>query len=166
LGDVGSGILLGQEAVKAALLALDGVSEDTVLVDLVTKFFDAATPQDILAKWYTPPFEMRMVSALAGPVLNAARHDGVAHRIVERQAHQVVGYLEALDHQLGMADVYSVGIAGGLAELWLPWLTRSWEPLGHRVGITVISDPPVLGAAELARLWHSAGKRSDRHAFA
>ncbi len=166
LGDAGSGILLGQEAVKAALVALEGISEDTALVDMVTQFFDAATPNEILAKWYTPPFEMRMVSALAGPVLNAARHDGVAHRIVESQANRVVRCLEVLTHQLGVTDVYSVGIAGGLANLWLPWLTRSWEPLGHRVGITVISESPVLGAAELARLWHSAGKRSDRHAFA
>jgi N-acetylglucosamine kinase-like BadF-type ATPase len=166
LGDAGSGLLLGQEAVKAALGALDRVSEDTVLVDLVTEFFGAATVNEILAKWYTPPFEMRTVSALAGPVLNAARYDGVAHRIVERQAHRVVRYLERLTHQLGITDVYSVGVAGGLAGLWLPWLTRSWEPLGHRVGLTVISEPPALGAAELARLWHRTGKRSDRHAFA
>ncbi len=163
LGDSGSGIALGQKAVKATLAMLDGTGETTALGDLVSEYFQASTALDILTRWYTPPFEVRAISDLAQKVLQAAANDAVARALVDHEAQSVVNHYQTLTKGLGWRDRWPVGVMGGLSKWWLPWLNQYWLPLGYRTPLTLVTEKPVEGAVWLAQQWKNIGKRSDRH---
>lgn len=161
IGDVGSGIRLGQLATRAALEAMDGVGATTALVDLVQEFFGKTTPHELLSCWYDKRFEVQQVAQLAGPILDIAQTDFVARRFVEAEASGIVANLRTLGETLGWQDHWPIGITGGLAQRWMPWLEQSWHPYGHRTKLKIITERPVIGAAWLARHWTQTGRRRD-----
>ena len=161
IGDVGSGIRLGQLGTRAALEAMDGAGTPTVLVNLVQEFFKTTAPAEILSHWYDKRFEVQQVAQLAGPILDAAQKDFAARRLVEAEASGIVANLWALAVALGWKDRWAMGIAGGLADRWLPWIERSWHPYGHRTKIQTVTERPVIGATWLAKHWTETGRRRD-----
>lgn len=162
IGDVGSGIRIGQLGVRAALQALEGTGSKTVLLDLVQQFFDVTTSADILSHWYDKSFEVQKVAKLAGAVLDAADRDYVARRLVEAEARGIVNHLNALGVEMKWHDQWPVGITGGLADRWLPWVAQSWMPGGYRTAIQTVEEPPAIGATWLAQYWVQTCRRSDR----
>ncbi len=162
IGDVGSGIRLGQLGVRAALEAMEGTGSPTVLVDLVQDFFRITTPSDLLSQWYDKPFEMQYVAKLAAAVLDAADRDFVARRLVEVEARGIVNHLKALSLEMQWNDQWPIGITGGLAHRWKPWVERSWMPWGYRTAIQIVTERPVVGATWLAQYWIETCRRSDR----
>lgn len=161
IGDVGSGIRLGQLGTRAALEAMDGAGSTTVLVDLVQEFFKMTTPGDILSRWYDKRFEVQQVAKLAGPILDVAQKDFVARRLVEAEASGIVANLRALAATLDFQDQWPIGITGGLADRWMPWIERRWSPHGRRTKLQPITERPVIGAAWLAKHWTETGRRRD-----
>ncbi len=162
IGDVGSGIRLGQLGVREALKAMEGIEGSTTLVDLVQQFFGTAHPADILSQWYDKGFEVQRVAQLASGILETANWDFVARRLVEAEAHGIVAHLKALSRALNWQDQWPIGLTGGLADRWMPWIERSWIPCGYRTAIQLVSDRPVMGAAWLAQHWKETCRRSDR----
>ena len=87
LGDEGSGYHLALNGIKAALLAYDGLSESTLLVDRVMKFFDLKKMSDLIDKIYNPPAEKSVIAAFA-PQVEKAANDGdlVARQLLDNEA--------------------------------------------------------------------------------
>jgi glucosamine kinase len=87
LGDEGSGYHLALEGIKAALRAHDGLSEPTLLVDSVKKFFDLEKMSDLIDKIYNPPVEKSVIASFASEVDKAANEgDGPALGLLEKEA--------------------------------------------------------------------------------
>lgn len=87
LGDEGSGYHLALEGIKAALQAHDGLSEPTLLVDRVMKFFDLEKMSDLIDKIYNPPVEKSFIAAFAPEVDKAADEgDSASLGLLEKEA--------------------------------------------------------------------------------
>jgi len=87
LGDEGSGYHLALEGIKAALRAHDGLSEPTLLVDRVMKFFELEKMSDLIDKIYNPPVKKSFIAAFAPEVDKAAADgDSLAPGLLECEA--------------------------------------------------------------------------------
>ncbi len=157
VGDVGSGIALGRDAVEACLADLEGWGGTTRLTGAVRDWASAADPAGILNFAYDPAVDWRRVSDLAGSVFSAAADgDAAAERILTRHQTTIAQYLSTAREKAGLLDDALCGLTGGLAPLWL---TRIRESAGCR--LAVIERRPVEGAARLARRWHQQQRGRD-----
>lgn len=157
VGDVGSGIALGRDAVEAALADLEGWGVATKLTGAVGDWASAADPAGILNFAYDPAVDWRQVSDLAGAVFAAAAAgDRVAERILTRHQNTITQYMSTAREKAGLPQETLCGLAGGLAPLWLP---RIQESMGCH--LQVIERRPVEGAARLARRWHQGEGGGD-----
>ncbi len=139
-GDKGSGAWMGLEAIKAVLLASDGLGPQTQLSERIGRALDA---QGVMIVDRMAGAPSRDYAALAGLVLQAA-HDGdtIALAIVREGA----AYLDAVAEKLWQTGVSRLSLIGGLGQILLPWLSdatlaRLSEPLRQ----------PEFGAVYFAR---------------
>lgn len=154
IGDVGSGLSLGRAAVRAALADLDGWGPRTSLTPDVLRWADAKDSGGILDSAYAPERSWRRVSDLAANVFEAAdRGDEAALHIVNREADEALAHLVSVCVATGVGRDGVVGLAGGLARRWLPWLASVWQASGGGP-LHVVDREPVEGAAAMARAWH------------
>jgi len=87
LGDEGSGYHLALNGIKAALCAHDGLSESTLLIDRVMKYFDLKKMSELIDKVYNPPVEKSVIAAFAPEVDKAAGEgDVVALQLLDSEA--------------------------------------------------------------------------------
>lgn len=139
-GDQGSGAWIGLAAVKAALLAVDGLGPRTCLGDLIGRQLgvQAGMIVDKLGAAKSSDF-----AALAAFVFQAAEmNDEVAIKILREGAD----YLSAIGESLWQAEPGRMSLIGGLSERIKPWLKSSVTQ--H------LSDPisqPECGAVYFAR---------------
>lgn len=161
LEDVGSGLWLGTKAVQATLAEWDGVGPSTALSRLVAERFGMSRVDALLSWWYGPAFDARQPADLAAEVLALAATDAVAHRLAREGACRVCDLIESVTARLAGADGWPVGLAGGLAGRWRPWIEREWwsRPAGGR--IAVVQREPVAGGVLLAQRWAKEGRPSD-----
>lgn len=90
LGDEGSGYDIGLRTIKAAIYALDGRGEKTVLYDLVMKKWELQELWDIVAHLAGNPEARHEVASAAMLCAEAANHgDRVALRIYEQAAREL-----------------------------------------------------------------------------
>ncbi len=146
VGDVGSGIMLGQAAVNRVLGALEGWSAETALKDPVLAWADAHDKLTLLNHIYHPEVDWRSVSDLAAAVFRAADlGDSAAAQIIETQATLIERYFFALQQTADLPEGAPAGLAGGLAPFWLPHLEQR-----NMGSLCVVSREPGIGAARLA----------------
>lgn len=150
LGDEGSGYWIGQQALRAALRARDGLGPPTRLAEVVTGAWgcglDAA-----LARVYRHPVERNLLAGLAPLV--AAETDPEAGRILRAAAESLAGLAQALRDRLGALPVAAVGGVFGSAQV-----RRRFEEL---VGPSAPLAPPAVGAALLAAPHHVSSHRGS-----
>jgi glucosamine kinase len=159
LGDEGSGYAIGREALAAALRSVDGREERTRLLPVVLELLRLDGPRAI------PPWAGRAekgdVAALARPVLElAGAGDGVARRVVERQAEALAGHVMALAHRLGPwpGDVPVVFHGGVLRSgLYASLVDLALRRNAHRYRIQRAAADAVAGAVAYARALAAAG---------
>lgn len=162
LGDVGSGFRLGQMAVKAMLEAEDGVLPPTRLRGPVLELLGVSTREAVLECLYDPDFDFRRIVSVAGTVLRLA-HEGdvAAKRIVMEEGNAILAQIRAVARRLNWENhTGPIGIAGGLAALWLKHLAPYWLADGDNP-LVVVSRSAEEGAARLARRWVSEGRRPE-----
>ncbi|WP_406434414.1 ATPase [Streptomyces sp. NBC_01589] len=160
LGDKGSGFWLGREAVRAAVLALDGRGPwgplvGSVLEQVTPDSPDAGLPlaertrlRDAIADWaYSrPPVALARLSPLV--VAAGADGDPTARSLLDRAADELADKVGALDPRSGELLVITgglIGPEGPLAER----LAERVGPMGLRVA--AVRDG-AAGAVALARL--------------
>lgn len=159
VGDIGSGIMLGQAAVSAALGELEGWGPQTALTRPVLAWAQAENRAQLLNYIYHPDVDWRSVSDLAVEVFRAAdAGDDPASAILEDQAQLIQQYLLAAETEAEVPVDGQWGLAGGLARLWLPRLKReAVRPL------QLVEREPGLGAARLAKKYFDKGQEGISH---
>jgi N-acetylglucosamine kinase-like BadF-type ATPase len=83
LGDQGSGVWIGQEAIRAVVSGIEGWTEKTLIHDLIRRDWKLNEDWDMVTQVYREPSPFRKVASLTRQVEEAARAgDAVALRIV------------------------------------------------------------------------------------
>lgn len=155
-GDWGGGHHLGPLTLYYAARGEDGRGEPTALSAAVTGMFERATVEDVAAALHLGEIPYERIYDLT-PVLFAvaANGDRVAARVVERQAAEIVSLVRVAAGRLGLLDAeYGVVLGGSVLAARHPMLhdavVSGIHALSPRARITVLTTPPVAGAALLA----------------
>jgi N-acetylglucosamine kinase-like BadF-type ATPase len=172
-GDWGGGFDIGSMALWHALRARDGRGEPTVLADLVPAHFGMKTPRQVMEAIYFGRLREQRVVELPPIVFRAADDgDDLARSIIDRQADEVVNMAGAAIRRLRLAKVdVDVVLGGGIFRTDSPGffdrIERGLRTMAPDVRITVLSVPPVVGAALLGLdrigAGRSAGRRLREH---
>ncbi|HEX9124480.1 MAG TPA: BadF/BadG/BcrA/BcrD ATPase family protein [Actinomycetota bacterium] len=154
-GDWGGGMDIGSDALWHALRARDGRGPRTALSELVPAHFGLRTPRQVMERLYFGRMETERLAELPPVVFRAAaKGDGIARGIVDRQADEVVIMAGAAIRKLRMAALdVDVVLGGGIFRNRFPTffdrIRDGLQELCPQVGITVLTAPPIVGAAML-----------------
>lgn len=116
-GDQGSGYAIGRDALEAAFKARDGLIDQTLLTELLTKHFLKEELPDIIPIIYQADNPKKLISSLTVLVMEAVeRQDLIAKQIIERNGEELGLAISALVKQLFTqeAAVIPVVLVGGL----------------------------------------------------
>ena len=148
LGDEGSGYDLGRRALQTAARMADGrITENTVFLTEIQRFYGAETPHDLI--WAVNGDQSReKVAACAQTVFALAdRGDPTANALLEHSARELTLLIDTSRKRSG-GEAWPVVLSGGLAAPLLPRLS-------HLGDIRLLSAPPAVAAAAIAL--HRAG---------
>ncbi len=154
-GDWGGGDDLGPIALWHASRAEDGRGPATALTGAIADHFGLSTAAEVAAAAHLEPAVAARLGELAPVLFHVAREgDEVARSVVEQQGEEVALLAIAALRRLGLvASPATVVLGGGVL--------RGRDPLLHDTirdrladatplaEITVVTDPPVVGAALL-----------------
>lgn len=114
IGDEGSGYALGRDALAAVAKEWDGYGQPTLLTGLLASELHLTTQREIIS--YTYGGDKSRVAALSRLVERAGRQgDGVANRIIEKNASDMTALVGAVAKRLSM-DETQVAMLGGMLE--------------------------------------------------
>jgi glucosamine kinase len=131
LGDQGSGARLGIEAVRAALLALDELGPQTLLLDILRDHFQC---EGMLLVEHLMNAKPRDYASLTPLIFSAAEaKDAVATALIESAA----SYISDLAMKLQQHKPPRLSLMGGLAVPLTPWLDQT---------VTDLLSPPLENA--------------------
>ncbi len=140
-GDKGSGAWLGLEAIKASLLALDGLGPGTKLCDVIKLQLNATNAMSIAELMAGKPSSA--YARLARAVIETANaQDEVAVKIVQEGAK----YISDLARKLLENNPPRLSMIGGLAEPLQKWLDPDIVQL-----VKQAKQPPEIGAIYFAQ---------------
>ena len=168
-GDRGGGGWLGIEALGSAVRAREGRGPRTVLERTVPAVFGLDRPIEVTMALYGGRLAEHRLMELAPVVLEAARGgDAVALGLVDALADEVAGFAVAAIRRAGIARravpvVLGGGVARGAGALLAGRVAMRVRAVAPRAVVTILRDPPVVGAALLALDRASPG---DQHAAA
>lgn len=92
LGDFGSGFLIGQYGIQAAIQGYEGWGEETLLTQLACQEYGTQQLWDILDPIYKQPFPVKRIAAFCRMVGKAADEgDHAAICILRKAAHEIAG---------------------------------------------------------------------------
>jgi N-acetylglucosamine kinase-like BadF-type ATPase len=155
-GDWGGGMDIGHLSLWHAIRAEDGRGQKTELARLVPKHFGLKRPRNVMEAMHFGRMDEDRVAELPPLVfLAAAQGDDVARSILDRQADEVVAMAGTAIRKLRMneLDVHVVLGGGIFYNDFAPFFDRidaGLRRIAPEVRITVLSAPPVAGAALLA----------------
>jgi N-acetylglucosamine kinase-like BadF-type ATPase len=152
-GDWGGGEELGNEALWYAVRQEDGRGPSTALTALVADHFGLPTATAVTEAIHFGELPIdRLVELAPGVLATATAGDPVAVSIVDRLADEIVllavaalGRLDLLDRPA--AVVLGGGVLGSRTPVLLDRVTGRLAARAPRAQVTVVSAPPVLGAA-------------------
>lgn len=158
---------IGLAAVAAAARSEDGRSPTTVLERLVPDHFGRATPVELAREVHAGRIPWLRLGELAPLVFEAAETDDVAAEIVDRQAAEIVAFVRAAVHRLGLADQeVEVVLGGGVLQAGnarlLGGIEAGLREVGPRLVVRVASSRPIVGSALLGL--DRLGASPDAHA--
>ncbi len=154
-GDWGGGMDIGRSALWHAIRARDGRGERTALADEVSRHFGMRSPRAVMEALYFGKLRERRLMELPPIVFRAATGgDAVARAIADRQADEVVAMAGAAIRRLRLTSADpDIVLGGGLFRTtdpaFLDRIERGVSGIASRARCTVLSAPPVVGAALL-----------------
>lgn len=155
-GDWGGGLELGLAAVGAANRVEDGRGPDSVLGGLVPAYFGRSRASDVAGAVHRKELEEGRLAELAPVVLEASNNgDGVARRLVERLAQEVVDLVRASLSRLALDEPQvDVVLGGGLLQarnrVLDDLLDEGIAAIAPQARVIRPTAPPIAGAALLA----------------
>jgi N-acetylglucosamine kinase-like BadF-type ATPase len=165
-GDWGGGSEIGPTALWYAVRAEDGRGEPTALARAVPAHFRLKRPSQVMKAIHFGRLDERLLYELPPVVFRAARTgDRVAQGIVERQAEEIVIMASTAIRRLRLAgSEVEVVLGGGIFRSedrsFLNRIEHGVRAVAPAARITVLHQPPVLGAAMLALERLGAGERA------
>lgn len=157
LGDEGSGYAIALAGLRAAARAADKRDEPTGLLGAFMQKLGADSPQDLVAKVYSPEMTREGLAELASVVFDLRTTDATAERIVQVAANELAQMVATVAAQLRLpSQNYALAMAGGVLLYQLNYVDRVIAALENqpRQAIPnhwVTVDQPVRGAVALAR---------------
>ncbi len=155
-GDWGGGHDLADHALRLAVRGEDGRGAPTALSAAVAAHFSRRTVEDVSIALHLGELPMESIHSLA-PVLFAvaAAGDEVAGGLIRRQSEEVLAQHRVAASRLGLlSSAHALVLGGGVLQAQHPQLhaqvlagARAQAPA---VTVSVLSAPPVVGAALLA----------------
>ncbi len=152
-GDWGGGEELGNEALWHAVREEDGRGPATALTALVASHFNRRRATDVTEAIHFGEIDIERLVELAPGVLAAARDgDAVAATVVDRLAEEVVLMAVAALRRLDLlgrpaAVVLGGGVLASQEPVLLDAVLARLADRAPHARVTVVSAPPVLGAA-------------------
>ncbi len=157
IGDEGSGLWLGREALNAASRAADGRGAKTELLSMLLKEWDLKEPSDLIGAVYGSSSDkgvnLAQIAQVAELVFKAAdAGDDFARILLQNAVNELAQAIKACDRQLYFEKPPSLAVAGSLLLKHPPFL----QALTHRleamltIGEVVPVDDPALVAAKAA----------------
>jgi N-acetylglucosamine kinase-like BadF-type ATPase len=165
-GDWGGGSEIGPTALWYAVRAEDGRGEATALAQLVPAHFRLKRPSQVMKAIHFGRLDERRLYELPPVVFRAARKgDPVAQRIVDRQADEIVTMAGTAIRRLRLTgSEVGVVLGGGVFRSgdrsFLDHIERGVRAVAAAARITVLDEPPVVGAAMLGLERLGAGGRA------
>jgi N-acetylglucosamine kinase-like BadF-type ATPase len=155
LGDEGSGYAIGLAGLRAAMRAADGRGPETDLLAALMQKLDADSPQELIAKVYSPEMTRERLAGLATVVFDYRTTDGASRKIVESAVRDLAELVTAVASRLSLPPRgYNLAMAGGVLLHQLNYLDGVfYELIGKRAEPNqwFIVEEPVLGAVSMAR---------------
>lgn len=154
-GDWGGGGDVGAAALWHATRAEDGRGPATTLAAAVAGHFDLATATEVAIAAHLDRRMAERLGELAPLVFeHAGAGDEVARSVVVRQGEEVVAMAGAALRRLGLTDtdaavVLGGGVLRGRDPLLFQVIRDRLAKVAPAARISVVTDPPVLGAALL-----------------
>ncbi|MCR4621047.1 MAG: hypothetical protein K5663_03085 [Clostridiales bacterium] len=142
MGDQGSGVWIGLQAMRAVCRQSNGWGEKTMLMDLLSDYFGTS-----LAK-YPPPYVVKApapyaIAAKLVPLAAKAAHEGdsVALDIFRRAGENMARQLEALLARFGPTNEREIVLCGGAWKAH-PLMRESCEAYMRRIDSAFTLKPP------------------------
>jgi N-acetylglucosamine kinase-like BadF-type ATPase len=162
MGDEGSGSYIGRRALESVMMSYDYRGEPTSMMDPILRHFGVTSPPELPPVIYDDPDKaMREIAQLSKIAVRAAEEgDKVAREILKDAAKELAVAAIAVITQLRMErDEFQVAYVGGVFEgggLILDPLREEIQAFAPRAEIAPPIDPPVIGAAKMAKAMRSA----------
>ena len=166
-GDWGGGLGLGRAALWHAIRAEDGRGPQTVLREQAAAHFGRATVQDVAIAIHRGEIDEDDLAGLVPGLLAAAgAGDQVAADLVSRLADEIVTMAGTVISRLDLAGAaVPVVLGGGLLTARDPqltgWITRRMAGRAPSAQVSVVSVPPIAGAALLGLDRAGAGPAAE-----
>ncbi|MCM3655951.1 N-acetylglucosamine kinase [Agromyces mediolanus] len=165
-GDWGGGSGLGAEALWHAARHADGRGPATWLTGAMLEQLQLDSVQDLIEEVHFGRRQESSLAAVAPLVFEAARRgDAVGAALVARQAEEIVAFARACLTRLDLLGrpvpiVLGGGILAARDRLLLDPIERGIAELAPRATLTIVEDPPIVGAALLALESAGAGEKA------
>ena len=167
-GDWGGGLGLGRAALWWAIRAEDGRGPETALRAAVAAHFGLPAVRDVAVAIHQGEIGEDDLQGLAPVLLAAARAgDQVAGGLVSKLADEIVTMAGTVIGRLGLAGAaVPVVLGGGLLTARDPqltgWITRRMASRAPLARVSVVTVPPIAGAALLGLDRAGAGPAAER----
>jgi N-acetylglucosamine kinase-like BadF-type ATPase len=162
MGDEGSGSYIGRRALESVMMSYDYRGEPTSMMEPILRHFGVKSPPELPPVIYDDPDKaMREIPQLSKIAVRAAEEgDKVASGILKDAVKELAVAAIAVIEQLRMErDEFQVACVGGVfeaGELILDPLREEIQTFAPRAEIAPPIDPPVVGAAKMAKALRSA----------
>ena len=162
MGDEGSGSYIGRRALESVMMSYDYRGEPTSMMEPILRHFGVTSPPELPPVIYDDPDKaMREIAQLSKIAVRAAEEgDKVASEILKDAAKELAVAVIAVIEQLRMErDAFQVAYVGGVFEaggLILDQLREEIQSFAPRAEIAPPIDPPVIGAAKMAKAMRPA----------
>ena len=161
MGDEGSGSYIGRRALESVMMSYDYRGEPTSMMEPILRHFGVPSPPELPPVIYDDPDRAaREITQLSKIAVEAAREgDKVALEILKDAAKELAVATIAVIEQLRMEhDEFQVAYVGGVfeaGELILDQFSEEIKAFAPHAKIAPPIDPPVIGAAQMARGWRN-----------
>jgi N-acetylglucosamine kinase-like BadF-type ATPase len=162
MGDEGSGSYIGRRALESIMMSYDYRGEPTSMMEPILRHFGVTSPPELPPLIYDDPDKAtREIAQLSKIAVRAAEEgDKVASEIIKDAAKELAVAAIAVIEQLRMErDEFQVACVGGVfeaGELIINPLREEIQAFAPRAEIAPPIDPPVVGAAKMAKAIRSA----------
>jgi N-acetylglucosamine kinase-like BadF-type ATPase len=154
-GDWGGGNDIGEAGLWHAIRSEDGRGPKTELQATIPAGLGYRRPFQVLTALHTGKLDVDRIAQLPPVVFEtAARGDAAARSIIDRQADEVVALATTAIRRLRMTRLdVDVVLGGGIFRnddaVFFDRIRDGVAQVAPAATITVLSDPPVIGAAQL-----------------